>query len=51
MTRKLLQELALQFLAQVTGPASDFRSFEALRSCGRFGLYDDVGARAVDDCL
>ncbi len=24
---------------------------EALRSCDRFGLYDDVGARAVDDGL
>jgi hypothetical protein len=24
---------------------------EALRSCGLFGLYDDVGACAVDDCL
>lgn len=34
------------------GPALDAgKGFEALRSCGLFGLHDDVGARAVDDCL
>ena len=27
------------------------KKFEALRSCGRSGLHDDVGARAFDDCL
>jgi len=27
------------------------KRFEALRSCGRSGLHDDVGARAFDDCL
>jgi hypothetical protein len=27
------------------------KQFDALRSCGRFGLCDYVGACAVDDCL